>query len=126
MTGVNDPSIVEEVASVFARYEEALMADDIEQLNGFFWDDDRTIRYALGVNSYGHGEIEAARRARPAAPRSLERTVITTYGPDYATADTEFTRTESGRRGRQSQTWVRFDEGWRITSAHVSWFDEPS
>jgi hypothetical protein len=126
MIEINDPATQAELTAIFGRYETALMADDIDALNGFFWDDERTIRYALGVNSYGHGEIEAARRARPAEARSLERTVITTYGTDYGTADTEFTRTKSGRRGRQSQTWVRFDHGWRITSAHVSWFDEPS
>ena len=52
--------------------------------------------------------------------RALMRTVITTFGRDLATANTEFQRTESGRRGRQSQTWVRMPEGWRVVSAHVS------
>lgn len=122
---VNDPAALAEVTEAFERYEEALMADDIDALAGFFWNHPLTIRYGLGVNSYGHEAITAARRSRKAEARSLERTVITAYGRDYATADTEFTRTATGRRGRQSQTWVRHDEGWRVVSAHVSWFDEP-
>jgi len=122
---VNDPSVKAQVEACFVSYEEALMADDQAALAAFFWDDPLTIRYGLGVNSYGHGEISAARRARQAQPRTLERTVITTHGADFATADTEFTRTSSGRRGRQTQTWVRRPEGWRVVSAHVSWFDEP-
>ena len=123
---VNDPAAVAEVTDAFERYERALMDDDIDALAGFFWGDPLTIRYGLGVNSYGHEAITAARRSRRAEARSLERTVITTYGRDFATADTEFTRTASGRRGRQSQTWVRHDVGWRVVSAHVSWFDEPA
>ena len=123
MTTVNDPAAVAELTKLFERYEDALMANDVDALQEFFWADPLVKRYALGVNSYGHDEIRAARTARSAEDRTLERTAITTYGHDFGTADTEFTRTASGRRGRQSQTWVRFDEGWRIVSAHVSWFD---
>lgn len=123
---INRPEVVSEVTGIFERYEAALMADDVDALAGFFWDHELTIRYALGVNSYGHAEITAARRARKAEMRSLERTTITTFGNDYATADTEFTRVATGRRGRQSQVWVRHNEGWRVVSAHVSWFDEPT
>lgn len=122
---INEPGPNAEVTAAFAAYEQALMNDDVEALGRFFWNDPLTIRYGLGVNSYGHDEISSARLARAAEPRSLERTVITTYGNDAATADTEFTRTASGRRGRQSQTWMRFPDGWAIVSAHVSWFDEP-
>ena len=122
---INDPVARAEVEDTFERYEAALMSDDLEALAGFFWADPLTIRYGLGVNSYGHDEISAARRSRAAEPRTLERTVITTYGSDFATADTEFTRSRTGRRGRQTQTWVRQPEGWRVVSAHVSWFDEP-
>ena len=53
--------------------------------------------------------------------RVLARTVITTYGRDFATAMTLFTRDNApGKTGRQSQTWVRFPEGWRVVAAHVS------
>lgn len=123
---VNLPDPVIEVTAAFEAYERALMADDVDALDGFFRCDPLTIRYGLGENSYGHDAIAAVRRARAAEPRSLEQTVITTYGLDAATADTLFTRAASGRRGRQSQTWIRFDEGWRIVSAHVSWFDPNS
>ena len=54
--------------------------------------------------------------------------MITTFGRDFATAMTEFTRPAIGsaRIGRQSQTWVRFDDGrWRVVAAHVSVIPEP-
>ena len=47
-------------------------------------------------------------------------TVITTYGHDTATANTEFARDGSPATGRQSQTWLRLPEGWRVVAAHVS------
>lgn len=120
---VNRPEPLAEVTAAFAAYETALMTNDVDSLDEFFWRDPLTIRYGLGENSYGHEAIAAVRRARSAEPRSLEQTVVTTFGDDAATADTLFTRTESGRQGRQTQTWIRLDEGWRIVSAHVSWYD---
>ena len=122
MMDVNRREVVAEITAEFESYEEALMANDVDALDGFFWRDPQTIRFGLGDASYGHDEIAAARRRGSAADRSLERTVITSYGDSYGTADTEFTRLESGRRGRQTQSWVRLDGGWRIVSAHVSWF----
>ena len=121
---LNDPAVVAEVTAAFERYERALMDNDINVLNETFWEDGRTIRYGIGVNGYGHAEIAAARARRSADPRTLERTVITAFGDAAATANTEFTRVASGRRGRQSQTWVRLPEGWRVVSAHVSWLDD--
>ena len=120
---INNAAAVAEVSAAFERYEVALMANDTAVLNDIFWDRDLTLRYGLAENSYGHGEIAATRARRSAGQRSLQRTVITAYGSDFATANTEFTRLETGRRGRQSQTWVRQPEGWRIVAAHVSWFD---
>jgi hypothetical protein len=121
--GLNHPDVVAEVQAAFDRYEHALMVNDVETLNGLFWSHPLTIRFGLGQNSYGHEAIAAFRRARPTADlaRTLHHTVITTYGRDFATANTEFRKTGSGREGRQSQTWVRMPEGWRIVSAHVSW-----
>ena len=121
---LNDPGVVAEVTAAFEAYERALMDNDTAVLNDLFWEDGRTIRYGIGVNSYGHDEIAAARARRAADPRTLERTVITTYGDDFATACTLFTRTASGREGRQSQTWVRLPEGWRVVAAHVSWLTD--
>ncbi|MGZ0178836.1 MAG: oxalurate catabolism protein HpxZ [Acidimicrobiales bacterium] len=122
MMDVNRSEVVAEIAAEFESYEDALMSNDVEALDNFFWRDPLTIRFGLADASYGHDEIAAARRRGSAADRTLERTVITSYGDSYGTADTEFTRVASGRRGRQTQTWIRFDVGWRIASAHVSWF----
>jgi hypothetical protein len=55
-----------------------------------------------------------------AIERTLRDTVITTFGRDSAVANTESDRPASTSKGRQSQTWVRMPEGWRIVSAHVS------
>ena len=123
----NIPEIVAEVAAAFERYERALNANDVDVLDSCFWNDPRVIRYSLMDNAYGFGAIHASRlaRARSDLRRALTRTVITTFGRDLATANTEFERLESGRRGRQSQTWVRMPEGWRVVSAHVSFIPTP-
>jgi 1-carboxybiuret hydrolase subunit AtzH-like protein len=123
----NIPEIVAEVTAAFNRYEAALVANDVPALDSFLWNDPRVIRYALFDNGYGFEAIMKARRARPNVDlrRQLMRTVVTTFGRDFATANTEFKREESGREGRQSQTWVRTSEGWKIVSAHVSWLMPP-
>jgi hypothetical protein len=121
---LDDPDVIGEVTDAFERYERALMDNDIDVLNETFWVNARTIRYGIGVNSHGHDEIAAVRVGRSAEARTLERTVIAAFGDDTATANTEFTRVASGRRGRQSQTWVRMPEGWRVVAAHVSWLDD--
>jgi hypothetical protein len=120
---INIPDVLAEVEAAFAAYERALVGNDVETLEALFRDDPRTIRYGVAENLYGMDEIRAFRRARSPVGlmRRLERTLITTYGRDFATANTLFVRdTAPGRIGRQSQTWVRFPEGWRVVSAHVS------
>ena len=122
---VDIPEVVAEMQAMFADYERALMTNDVDRLQTLFRRDHRTLRYGPGENLYGWDQIGAFRAARPAAglQRTLENTVITTYGRDHATANTEFLR--GGKRGRQSQTWVRFPgEGWRIVAAHVSMMQE--
>jgi hypothetical protein len=123
----NIPEIVAEVTAAFDRYEAALVANDVPSLDSFFWNDPRVIRYALFDNGYGFEAIMKSRRARANVDlrRRLMRTVVTTFGRDFATVNTEFKREESGREGRQSQTWVRTAEGWKIVSAHVSWLMPP-
>jgi hypothetical protein len=123
----NIPEIVAEVAAEFDRYERALNANDVEVLDSCFWNDPRVIRYSLMDSAYGFGAIHASRVARPKSDlrRVLTKTVITTFGRDLATANTEFQRIESGRRGRQTQTWVRMPEGWKVVSAHVSFMPTP-
>lgn len=123
MLEINIPEVVAEVTQAFTRYETALGANDVPVLEASFWDDPRVLRYALHDNGYGPAAIAQSRRARGNVDlrRTLMRTVITTFGRDFATANTEFRREQSGREGRQSQTWVRTDKGWRVVSAHVSW-----
>ena len=120
---VNIPEVVAEVAAAFRRYESALVTNDIAALDAAFWDDPRVVRFALHDNGYGFAAIAQARRARANVDlrRRLKNTVITTFGRDFSTVNTEFQREDSGREGRQSQTWVRTDRGWKVVSAHVSW-----
>jgi hypothetical protein len=119
---INRPDVLAEVAAAFSRYEQALVGNDIETLDRLFWDSPLVLRYGTGENLYGIEAIRAFRAARPAADlaRDLTNTVITSFGRDMATANTEFRRSGSGTVGRQSQTWVRLDQGWRIVAAHVS------
>ena len=123
------PDVVAEVKAAFARYEKALIGNDVAELDAIFHDDPRTIRYGGTENLYGYGEIAAFRAARSPAglARTLSKTVITTYGRDFAVASTMFERTTApGRIGRQMQTWVRFAQGWRVVAAHVSVIDRPA
>jgi hypothetical protein len=120
---INLPDVVAEVAAAFARYEAALVGNDISVLQELFWHDDRTIRYGIGENLHGIGEIGAFRNARSpiGLARRLSHTVITTYDRNFATASTLFERDSlPGKVGRQMQTWARLPEGWRIVAAHVS------
>ena len=123
------PDVVAEVTAAFQRYAQALGDNDVAALNAMFHNDPRTIRYGGGENLYGHHEIAAFRGARSPVglARTISRTVITTYGRDFAVASTLFHRAANpGKIGRQMQTWVRFDEGWRVVAAHVSLIDQPA
>jgi hypothetical protein len=122
MSEINKPAVLAEVQAVFERYESALVNNDVPVLDELFWDSVYTIRYGPNESLYGQEEILAFRRARSPAglARTLQRTVITTFGDDVATANTEFTRSGTDQVGRQSQTWVRMAEGWRVVAAHVS------
>ena len=122
------PEVVAEVKAEFDRYEKALVGNDVETLDAIFRDDPRTIRYGGAEILYGHDEIKAFRAARSpvALGRTLSKTVITTFGRDFAVASTLYRRPSApGKIGRQMQTWVRFAEGWRVVAAHVSLIDPP-
>jgi hypothetical protein len=122
------PDVLAEVTAQFARYEAALVSNDVAVLDELFRKDSRTLRYGIGENLYGYDAITAFRSARSPVglTRKTDKTLITTYGRDTAVASTLFYReTAPGRVGRQMQTWVRFPEGWRIVAAHVSIIDEP-
>jgi hypothetical protein len=121
------PEVVAQVRSAFETYEKALVGNDVPALNALFRDDPRTIRYGGGEILYGYAEIKAFRAARSpvALGRTLSRTVITTYGREFATASTLYERPSApGKIGRQMQTWVKFPEGWRVVAAHVSLIDK--
>jgi hypothetical protein len=122
---VNLPEIVAEVTAEFLRYETAFVTNDIDVLDELFWNDPLTVRYGSGENLYSHEAIARFREQRPSddLDREILHHVITTFGRDLGVASAEFRRTRSGRRGRQSQTWVRTADGWRIVTAHVSALD---
>ena len=122
------PEILAEVTTAFKRYEVALKTNDVEVLGELFKNAPYTLRFGMAENLYGFDEIEAFRKARPSdgLERTLQNTKIITFGENMGIATTEFRRAAEDRIGRQSQTWVRQPEGWRIVSAHVSWMDMPS
>ncbi|MDO6413957.1 oxalurate catabolism protein HpxZ [Sphingomonas sp. BIUV-7] len=117
----NDPETVAAVRAAFDAYEAALMADDVAAMDALFHPADTTVRYGVGEVLYGIDEIREFRKGRGGSPqRVLERVEIATFDTDLAIANAEFRREGDPRRGRQSQTWVRFADGWKVVSAHVS------
>lgn len=122
---VNLPDVLAEVTALFKRYEQALVGNDIATLDALFWPSQFVPRFGSGENLYGIDAIRAFRAARSPAGlgRELRNTVITTFGRDFATTNTEFFRGDPKRCGRQSQTWVRFENGWRVVAGHVSIID---
>jgi Protein of unknown function (DUF3225) len=127
MVEINLPDVLAEVTELFARYEKALVGNDVETLTSFSWKSPLAVRYGVAENLLGFDAIAQFRATR--APidltRALINTTITTYGRDFATANTEFRRTNATMTGRQSQAWIRTDEGWKIAAAHVSLLQSP-
>jgi len=120
-TPIDDPILLAEVTAAFHSYERALMADDVATMDALFHAAPTTNRYGVGEVLYGIDEIRDFRKGRGGSPqRRLGRVAITVYGAGFATADAEFFRENSDRRGRQSQAWVKFADGWKVVSAHVS------
>ncbi|MEM8595407.1 MAG: oxalurate catabolism protein HpxZ [Pseudomonadota bacterium] len=124
---INIPEVHAEVTAAFEAYEKALTGNDVAVLDQLFWASPHVIRYGATECLYGQEEILAFRKARPSAglDRRLTRTVITTFGQDFATASTEFRREGVDRIGRQQQTWVRLPGGWRVVAAQVSLMAPP-
>lgn len=119
---INLPDVLPEVEFQCERYERALVGNDVAVLDELFWNSPHTLRYGATENLYGYDAIGAFRAGRPAQglQRTVLKTVITTYGQDFATADIEFQRVGNSKTGRQSQTWMRTPDGWRVVAAHVS------
>lgn len=122
---INHPDVLAELTALHARYEAALVSNDVATLEALFWDSAQVVRFGATENLYGVEEIRAFRAARPSRglARTVRRTVITTFGQDFGTTSIEFTRDADPRVGRQMQSWARLPEGWRIVAAHVSWKD---
>ena len=125
---IDHPEVLTDIRRVLADYERALMANDVAALNAFFWADERTTRYGIADRQWGIAQLATFRAATPAPTftRTLLHPRITAYGKDLAVAQVEFVRSDTPLRGFQTQTWVRFSEGWKIVAAHVSMipFDE--
>ena len=119
---VNLPAVVEQLQAEFDAYEAALVRHDVRQLDNFFWYDRHTVRYGVAENLYGGEAIRVYRMAcEPVHPqRRIEKAVITTFGDSFGTVAAEFSAPDTSKIGRQLQTWVKFPEGWRVVSAHVS------
>ncbi len=117
---INDPDVIAELRELYPQYERALVTNDVEKLVEMFWADPLVMRFGATENLYGYKEIWEFRKARPSAnlARTIIRLDIVAFGKDFASITLEFER--GSQRGRQSQTWVRFPEGWRIVAAHVS------
>ena len=119
---VNRPAVREAARAAFLRYEHALTGNDVPVLDELFWDSPHTVRLGAGEELFGYREIARFRRSRPSAglDRTPERVEVTSFGDSFAVAEMTFTRAGVPGTGRQSQAWVRFPEGWRVVSAHVS------
>jgi hypothetical protein len=121
---VNDPEVIAELEALYPEYEHALVSNNVEKLVAMFWDGRQVMRFGATENLYGPEELEAFRKARPGAnlARIVKRLEIVSFGRDFASITLEFERVTAAKtvRGRQSQVWVRFPEGWRIVQAHVS------
>lgn len=121
---IDDSLVVAEITALLDRYDRAIAINDLDALDEMFWRSDKTLRYGPNGSLYGHAAISAFRRGRniKGIERTRGRTVITTFGEDFAVADAEYNRPGFEGVSRQSQTWARMPEGWRIVSAHVSDF----
>lgn len=124
---INLADVHAEVSAAVLRYEEALVGNDVAVLDELFWSSPYTVRFGAGEVLYGQDEILAFRKARSSRglDRSIRRMEVTTFGADFATAAIEFERPGESNIGRQSQTWVRFAEGWQVVAAHVSSMPRP-
>jgi hypothetical protein len=121
---INDPQVAAEIAALHEQYEAALVSNHVEKLVTFFWDSPHALRFGVSESLYGAKEIEEFRRNRPAMDlaREVSNLKIVTFDSNCAVVTLEFSRTIRGirRDGRQSQVWRKFEEGWKIVSAHVS------
>ncbi len=121
---INDPELIAELRALYSQYEQALVTNDVEKLVEMFWAEPHVMRFGVTENLYGPDELATFRMTRPqkGLTRTVTRLDIVSFGRNFASITLEFERHSDGHtaRGRQSQAWVRFGDGWRIVSAHVS------
>jgi Protein of unknown function (DUF3225) len=110
------------VLACFTAYEEALSAGDVAAMDAWFADDMRTIRFGVADEQWGAEEVRGWRSLalRVPAGRRLSETRVDLWADNLAVVTTLFRYPASVSVGRQSQTWLRTDAGWRVIHAHVS------
>ena len=125
MLQINLPIPLAELNHAFDLYEDALIRTKVDVLDTLFWNSSLTLRYGAKENLLGYEQIKAFRAARPGVGlmRDIVDRHIVTFGDAMGVANVTFKRQSEARIGRQSQTWIKFTEGWRVVSAHVSWMD---
>jgi ketosteroid isomerase-like protein len=113
---------VTEVRSCFEDYERALVDNDVEAMDQWFWDDPAVVRFGIAECQYGFDEISSWRREAEPVPKDRHHlhTTCTPHGPDLVVVTLEFANGERPGVGRQSQVWRRTELGWRVVHAHVS------
>jgi hypothetical protein len=126
---INDPETLAELHHCHDVYEKALIDNDAQKLGELFWDSPHALRFGATENLHGADEIRAFRQARPKfnLDREIRRLDIMAFGDTVGVVNLEFVRAMDGveRHGRQSQFWLRFPDGWKIVSAHVSLLSAP-
>lgn len=118
---INKSKIVTEIEEQVMRYEKALVNNEIAVLNELFWHSEHTVRLGGSENLFGFDAIAQFRsnRSTKGLDRVVEKVSVSTFGEQLACAHVIFSR-PGQPLGRQSQTWVKIDQQWRIVSAHVS------
>ena len=119
---INLKHVIDDITAVFYDYEKALMTNDVLALRSYFWDDPGVTRYGIADKQWGMAELDAYRQSVPIPDftRELSHLRVTSVGESMATVQVEFVRSDSDLRGFQTQSWVQFNAGWKIISAHVS------
>ena len=121
----DERAIADEVRRCFFEYEAALVAQDHDALDGWFWDDPRVVRFGIGEIQYGAAAVAEWRRGSPHVgdDRALRNVQVLVLSTDAAVVSAEFVRDDRRLLGRQTQVWARIDGRWRIAHAHVSSVD---
>ncbi|MDB5801831.1 MAG: hypothetical protein JWL63_2770 [Rhodocyclales bacterium] len=119
---IDEELVRAEVEAASDRYEAALLGNDLDTLDASFWQDARVLRVSAKDELLGIENIRRFRAGRVPtdAARDYLSRLITCFGDHTAVVNITFLRKSDSRVGRQSQTWVRIDDSWRIVSAHIS------